>query len=162
MICLPNCKNDKIVNNGQTSVNGEIFRVIINVKVLEDDKFQLFYVDDSSEGKYNINKRTVTYVNGKNEFQSVEFKLPANVLPRKFRIDVGENNYETAIDIKEIEIKFNNNLIKINDKVLERFFQPNQYLKKLKNNYMRIKIDGRYDPFIDSTPLLIKKIELEL
>ena len=136
--------------------------VSLDVKVEHDDKFQLFYINDSLEGGYSINKRLVNSFKGSNDFQPINFKLPSGVLPYKFRIDVGEKGIETLISIRNITLKLNNNVIQINDSAIERFFKPNIYLDKSGNDFIRKKVEGRCDPFFVSTPLLIKKMELEL
>jgi hypothetical protein len=143
-------------------VKDNIFRVFIEVKTQEDDKFQLFYIDDSPEGKFNGDKRLVQQVKGGDEVQIIQFTLPKEVLPYKFRIDLGENNYETIVVIKKVKLMYNNEVIEIDDLTLPRFFKPNVYLEKVETGYLRKTIDGRNDPFLLSTPLLIKKIELEL
>ncbi len=143
-------------------VNDDIFKVFIDIKVNEDDKFQLFYVDDSPEGDFSVDKRLALLIKGDNNFQVIEFTLPANVFPYKFRVDLGENNLETSIEIRSIKLQYNNDVIEIGNLTLERFFQPNIYLEKTVNGYLRKTIDGRNDPFLLSTPLLIKKMELEL
>lgn len=137
------------------------FKVIMDVTVKEDDKFQLFYIDDSSEGTFTPEKRVVFNLKGGDSPQKIQFTLPEKVLPYKFRLDLGENNIETIILINEIKLQYNNEKIVIDSLVLERFFQPNIYLQKTENGYLRKIIEGRCDPFLLATPLLIKKMELE-
>lgn len=139
-----------------------LFKVTMDVIVMEDDKFQLFYIDDSPEEPFSLEKRLVFNLKGNDSPQKIQFILPENVFPYKFRIDLGENKNETTINIKEIKIKYNNKIILIEKLVLERFFQPNIYLEKVDNGYLRKFVDGRYDPFLVSSALLNKKIELEL
>jgi hypothetical protein len=138
------------------------FKVIMEVTVKEDDKFQLFYIDDSPEGTFTPEKRVVVNLKGSDSSQKIQFRLPEKVLPYKFRIDLGENKMETIILINEIKLQYNDEKIVIDALVLERFFQPNMYLQKTENGYLRKTIEGRCDPFLVSTPLLIKKMELEL
>lgn len=138
------------------------FKVIMDVTVKEDDKFQLFYIDDSPEGTFTPEKRVVFNLKGDDSPQKIQFTLPQKVLPYKFRIDLGENNIETIVLINEIKLQYNNEKIVIDSLVLERFFQPNIYLQKTENGYLRKTIEGRCDPFLVSTPLLIKKTEIEL
>ncbi|WP_347923215.1 hypothetical protein [Pontimicrobium sp. SW4] len=162
------CKNeDKKATEVQTPIKKEVvkdnlFKIIMEAKVKEDDKFQVFFTDDSPEESFSANKRLVKNIVGSEEFQTLEFVLPKEVLPFKFRIDLGENSYETLVEIGVIKLEYNNEVIEIDPLTLERFFQPNIYLQKTDNGFMRKTIDGRCDPFLMSTPLLIKKIELEL
>ena len=75
--------------------------------------------------------------------------------------DFGENKIETPVKINSIELKYNSDSIVIDALVLEHFFHPNIYLEKGDSGYLRKTLNGRYDPFLVSTPLLEKKIELE-
>ncbi len=53
------------------------------------------------------------------------------------------------------------NEINIDKSLIDIFFQPNRYLQKTSNGYFRIVVNGKYDPFLESSPLLNKKIEIE-
>lgn len=145
-------------------VKDNIFRVFINIRVSEDDKFELYYVGDTPDGNFNVNERVAKYIKGSDDFQVVELSLPENIFPYKFRIDLGDNinKYETDIEIKSIIIQLNKEKIEIENELLSSFFQNNVYLEKTPLGYKRKSVDNRYDPFLISTPLLIKKIELEL
>jgi len=160
-------KNENSKNSNQDLIEtknkeDDQFKVIIEAVVKEDDKFQLFYVDNSPDGIFSPEKRVVFNLKGGDTPQKIQFTLPEKVLPYKFRIDLGENNIETIVEIYDIKLQYNNRKILIDSLVLERFFQPNIYLEKLNNGYKRKVVDGRCDPFLVSTPLLNKKMELEL
>ncbi|PIV92783.1 MAG: hypothetical protein COW44_12960 [Flavobacteriaceae bacterium CG17_big_fil_post_rev_8_21_14_2_50_33_15] len=160
------CKNDRQNNNHtpikKAEIKDNLFKVNMNIKVDENDKFQLFYIDDSLEGSFSPEKRLAIDVNASDSPQDIQFTLPEKVFPYKFRLDLGENNIETTVEINEIKLQFNNEEILIDKLVLERFFQPNIYLEKTDKGYLRKIVDGRCDPFLISTPLLNKKMELEL
>ncbi|MFI0429724.1 hypothetical protein [Mariniflexile sp. HMF6888] len=160
------CKNDKQNNNytprKKAEIKDNLFKVSMNIKVDENDKFQLFYIDDSPEGSFSQEKRLTININGSDSLQDVQFTLPEKVFPYKFRVDLGENNVETIVEINEIKLQYNNESILIDKLVMERFFQPNIYLEKTDKGYLRKTIKGRCDPFLLSTPLLNKKIELDL
>lgn len=161
------CKNEKKDNlNLDINVNQKvestyIFEVSMEAIVKEDDKFQLFYVDSYPDDSFTPENRVVSIIKGSQDAQKIKFMLPENILPYKFRIDLGEYKNESPIEINEINLKYNTNSIIIDKAILNRFFQPNIYLERVDNNYFRKFIDGRYDPFLVSTPLLNKKIELE-
>jgi hypothetical protein len=155
-MCIVSCKK-----NSQKTSADNAFKVSIKIKVKENDKFQLFYVEDTKKESYTENKRITCSVNGKNNFQNVEFTLPPSVLPEKFRIDVGETKVNTLIEIEEVSINYRNKQVIISDNTFHRFFKPNIYLEKNKNGYMRKTIENRYDPFFISTALLNKRIELD-
>ena len=61
------------------------------------------------------------------------------------------------------KLVLNENVINIDSKTLEVFFQPNIYLERVSNGiYLRKAMNGKYDPFLISKPILDKKIEIEL
>ena len=163
------CKNNQKRNTAERPhlakseevIHDDLFKVLLDVTIFEDDRFQLFYVDDVSEGVFSAEKRLACNVKGKDTSQKIKFTLPKNVFPHKLRLDFGENKIETPVKINSIELKYNSDSIVVDALVLEQFFQPNIYLEKRKSEYLRITLNGRYDPFLVSTPLLDKKIELE-
>lgn len=145
-------------------VKDNTLSIILDVKVKEDDKLELYYVINSPEDGFSRDNRYATYIKGNNEFQKIEFKLPKDVFPYKLRLDLGDNGnkYETNIEIKSITLQLNNNTIEIDHTTMDSFFQPNVYLQKTDNGYSRKVVDGKYDPFLLAKPVLIKKMELEL
>ncbi|MDX1772977.1 hypothetical protein [Oceanihabitans sediminis] len=171
------CKNDKNqnINEEQKTKQTEnsnkevvlkednILTVTMSVKVLEDDKFELYYVDDSIDRSFNSEDRIAVYVQANNNFQTIEFKLPEYSLPYKFRIDLGDNSnkHESNVEIKSVTLQLNQFTIDIDDATMDSFFQPNKYLQKINGGYTRKIVDNKYDPFLLAKPVLIKKIELE-
>lgn len=146
----------------EVALKDNILKISINIVVPQDDKLQLFYVDDDPEGNFNPDKRLAINVKANDNAQKITFSLPEGVFPYKLRLDLGENSFESAIYVNSINLELNNNVIDIENEVLERFFQPNIYLEREGNGFNRKVIDGRCDPFLLSTELLIKKMELEL
>ena len=136
----------------------EIFNITLNIKVFEDDKFKVYYLEKEHSGYDEKNKVEVN-VTGSNSYQDINFAL--SQLPHKFRIDLGESGIESKIWISGVTIEYKQQKIGIEDNALHRFFKPNIYLKRAQKGYIRKTIDNRYDPFLESTPLLEKKIELE-
>ncbi|MCM4167881.1 hypothetical protein KCTC52924_01302 [Arenibacter antarcticus] len=146
-------------NSRNKNVGKDYFKITLIAKVLEDDKFQVFYTDEKNKG-YTENKRISTSVNKSQDFQEIPFLL--NTIPLKFRIDLGENGHKSFVEIEKVILDNGNAKIELNSKVLHRFFKGNIYTEKVDNGYYRSDVEGRYDPFITSTALLEKKIELEL
>jgi hypothetical protein len=142
----------------------DTFKILMDVKVLEDDKFDVFYVGDSPEGSFDSKKRVDGYVKGGNEFQLLTVKLPKGILPYKLRIDLGDNinKHETNIEVRSFKLQFNNRTIELDNAALDSLFSPNIYLQKIDNGYSRKIIDGKYDPFLIANQALINKIETEL
>lgn len=169
VIIFIGCKNEKkyatdVVTSkfeNKQIIIDNLFKVIVDITILEDDRLQLFYVDDTPDGAFSAEKRLEYNVKGNNSSQKIQFTLPEMVFPFTFRLDLGENKFETLVKINSIELNYNSESIFIDNLVLEYFFQPNIYLEKINSGFMRKIINGRYDPFIASSPLLNKKIELE-
>lgn len=162
LINLASCneKKNTTVSNDEKAIQNSL-KVSMEIKVLEDDKLQLFYFEDSSQINYEDEKRIAKSIKGKDHFQLVEFVLPENIIPSKFRIDVGENGFLSAVEIKNIKISYNTNLIDIENTVFDRFFETNIFLESSEKGLVRKKINGRYDPFFVSKALLIKKMKIE-
>lgn len=141
-----------------------VFKLQFDIKLLENDKFRVFYAENSLDEKFNGEQMIVTSIKGSPEFQTVSIKLPANILPYKLRVDVGENGIknETVIEFKSIKLELNGNNIIINNDIMNNFFKPNSYLEKTEKGFKRKVVKGKYDPFLVSTALLNKKIEIEL
>lgn len=169
VIIFIGCKNNQKRNTAERPhlakseevIHDDLFKVLLDVTIFEDDRFQLFYVDDMPEGTFSAEKRLAYNIKGKDTSQKIKFTLPKEVFPYKLRIDFGENKIETPVKINSIELKYNSDSIVIDALVLEHFFHPNIYLEKGDSGYLRKTLNGRYDPFLVSTPLLDKKIELE-
>lgn len=141
-----------------------ILRISIETVINEDDIIQLFYTDQSEFEDYSSDKRLALPVKGSSTVQTLVFNLPKDVLPYKFRIDLGDNSRmnQTQIDIISITIELNNNNIVVTNELLDSFFQPNIYLEGNETGYERKLLNDRFDPFITSKAILIKKMELEL
>lgn len=145
-------------NTRNKNINGNFFKITLIAKVLEDDKFQVFYIDEIGKG-YTEDKRITTKVNKSQDFQEISFVL--NKVPLKFRIDLGENRHRTIVEIDKVILDNGSKQIELNSAVLHRFFDTNIYTSKVEHGYNRRDVQGRYDPFISSTALLMKKLELE-
>ncbi len=159
-----NSRNDTTTDSPTTKIEKKdsVFRVSLTAKIREDDKLQLLYIVDSPDGKYDSKNRIEANVTGKQKLQTMVFELPKNILPYKFRIDLGEKGHETTIEIDNIKIEMNTNKIVVDSSTIHRYFQKNIYLDT--EDWMTFKrksVTNRYDPFLTSKAFLIKKIELE-
>lgn len=164
------CKDEKKSMNTpidtviEKVVKDDILTITLEVRIEEDDKFEIYYVDDLPENGFSADKRLANYIKGGDDYQLVTFALPKKVWPYNLRFDLGDNNnkYETPVEIKSITFKYNNNVFEIDKSIMDSFFQPNAYLEPTTNGYSRKAVDGKYDPFLITKPVLIKKMELEL
>lgn len=170
ILLIFSCKDEKKSSIAPVDVSSEnvakddILTITLDVRTKEDDKFEIYYVDDFSENGYSADKRLAVYVKGNKDYQSITFTLPKEVWPHQLRLDLGENNnkYETPVEIKSIRFKLNNNNFELDGPTIESFFHPNAYMEPITNGYSRKVVDGKYDPFLIAKPVLIKKMELEL
>tara|TARA_R110000765_G_scaffold84294_2_gene163196 strand:+ start:2584 stop:3096 length:513 start_codon:yes stop_codon:yes gene_type:complete len=136
-------------------------RIILTAKVIEDDKFQLFYIDPAT-GKYNERDVVRVNVKGSQDFQSIVFELPLKTFPKQFRIDIGENKIESHIEIDSLTIVFGSKKLVMNNMTFNRFFKHNIYIEENGNGiYSRKLINNKYDPFFSSTEFLKKHLELK-
>lgn len=152
ILILFSCRNTNQNNNK------EIFKITLIAKVLEDDKFQVFYINMKNQG-YTEDKRIVANVQRSLGYQEITFQL--NTIPLTFRIDLGENGHNSIVEVDKVVLDNGNKKIELNNNVLHRFFEANIYTRKVDKGYHRNAVEGRYDPFINSTALLEKKLELE-
>lgn len=170
VLLIFSCKDEKksgsepVGTPSQNMVKDDILTITMKVRTKEDDKFEIYYVDDFPENSFSADKRLASYVKGSEDYQSLTFTLPKEIWPYHLRFDLGDNNnkYETPVEIKSISFKLNNNNFEIDSSIIENFFQPNAYLEPTANGYSRKVVDGKYDPFLLAKPILIKKIDLEL
>ena len=142
----------------------DILKVVLEVSTEEADRIQLFYTSESEEEGYSAKKQLIKSIKGASESEKIEFELPAKIIPYKLRIDLGDNSnrYESQINILSVTFKLNDNEFFITPELMDSFFQPNIYLERNANGYKRKIVEEKYDPFIVSKAILIKKIELDL
>lgn len=136
----------------------EFFTVTLNIKVIENDKLKVYYIENIGQ-EYTEEKKVEINVKGSEEFQNFNFSIEG--VPYKFRIDLGENGNETQVWISEIHLKYKGREIFVDKSIIHRLFNPNVYLQQTKKGWIRKSKDKRYDPFIESSALLQKRMELE-
>ena len=145
-------------NTRNRNISKDIFKITLVAKVMEDDIFQVFFIDEINKG-YTDDKRIVVNVKQSLDFQEITFQL--NSIPLTFRIDLGEKGYDSLVAIDKVILENGSKRIELDNNVLHRFFEANIYISKIGSEYHRSTVEGRYDPFINATALLEKKLELE-
>lgn len=138
--------------------------ITISLRVLEDDKIELFYSGKTSLNRFDENQKFSQLVKGSSKVQKIKFRIPIESNPLKLRIDLGDNRKKkvSIIAVKEIELKRNGNVIRIDESLVNSFFQSNVYLQKTEQGYLRRIVNNKYDPYLVSKPILSKKIKIEL
>lgn len=125
--------------------------VTVKAKVLEDDKFQLYFSEEII-GQYHPDDIIEANVKGIDKFQNITFNLPEHIYPIKLRIDLGVRKIETPIYIDEIVLSTGTNKKVLKNAELLEYFKPNKYIEldEFSSIYDRKTIEGLYDPFLIS------------
>lgn len=161
LICfasLISCKSDKkeqviepsdantIIKNNDIEGN-MYFEVIMNVVVLRDDIFHVFYKDFNDEG-YSAEKVIEVDVKGKKDNQQLVFALPEDIIPNGLRLDFGTNYGQDPIKLNTLKIRFDKNEFVFDDGKFEQLFKPNKFVVYGESDQEIITepIDGAYDP----------------
>src|SRR5690606_29654296 len=173
MLCVFvfSCKNEKNPNIGkEDTINKEvnesisknekdnILKIVIDLKILEDNKIDVFYIGDNPDSGFSVDELVSKRVLGSSNFQKIELELPKDILPYSFRIDLGDNSKreETVVEIKSIKLTLNDNEIDIDNSTLDGFFQPNIYLERVNGGYLIKIVDNKFGPFLLSKPIIDK------
>lgn len=140
------------------SSSGEV-TLTIEAKFLLNDKFQIYYTKEPNvelSGENFFDK----YVYGNDQMQKVTFKFPKGVIPCKIRLDLGENNEQKNISIKNISISYNDNLINGDDGEFMTLWTPNESLVYNSNQFLYdiVLINGLHDPLLISNVNVEKKL----
>jgi len=142
-------------------VESDVINFNVKLKSLDDDIFQLFYIDDpklSYTDSLLIRKKII----GKDQFQDLTFKIMSKKNILKLRFDIGEKGLNSGIVIESINIGFAEKSILVNESNFHRFFSPNIFINTQNfRSFKRKSINGKYDPFFLSKALLEKKMQIE-
>lgn len=152
-----------LVNHNKLEKKDNIFKIIIKIKVANDDVFEVYFLDDKHANKFEPTKKIRKKITGKNEFQHVVFEFPKGLRPYGFRIDLGENVHQKEMRIELINMKYNYNTISIKEDLIQYLFVVNEYLEIERGSGV-VKIierNSKRDPFITANPALNKKIKIE-
>ncbi len=145
---------------GQESLENKDLELILVIKIPVQERIQLFYQDIAQEA-FTDKKRLYKDVNPSPNFQKVKFKISTGHIPHKLRLDLGENRNENDIEISQI-VLVQLDTLKMTKNNFERYFQGNKYVEICGSNFSRRVRNNEYDPYLTSTPLLTKTIQLKL
>lgn len=131
-----------------SSIVGENrFKLIIDVVVLKNDKFQLYY-KEYNIAEFSANKMTEVFVNGSTNSQKIIFSIPSNETPTHLRLDFGANYSQEVIKFNNMVLRYGNKEYEFDNEKFAQLFKSNKYTsfdefsKKIKNKV----ISERYDP----------------
>ncbi|MFC1730868.1 hypothetical protein ACFL6I_11090 [candidate division KSB1 bacterium] len=121
-------------------------KIIIDAKVREDDRFQVYYLDEE-DGCFTEEKSVKKDFQGSKLFQEIEFELPPSSNYKKLRLDIGINGYQKSIHIRRIILRSEYREYIFNSFAPD-FISHNQYVSvdSINNIFMPKVISGGYAP----------------
>jgi len=130
------------------------FTVILTAKVLENDRFHVYYRGFDDPNFVTDNMITSSVV-GQDDFQEISFVLKKGDLPIFFRIDCGINFEQQPVIFESLKIRYLNKQYNFDKLEFAQLFRPNQYVNFVtnKSEILTSVIDGRYDPHFISINL---------
>jgi hypothetical protein len=149
--CNKKTEEDNVLNNG--------FSVIIEGVFAKNDKVQVFYL---TEGKdWNDENSVISPVYASSEMQKLKIDFPEKMIPKNIRVDVGENEYQSNITLKNISVLYKNDTISGDNDNFKIYFYPNEFITwdPVYYGYKLSKINNSYDPYFMGNDLLIDKLE---
>lgn len=156
LLSLVACKNTE--NKEEVAVKDN-FSVVFEGVFTKNDKIQIFYLVDGADWSDESSVSQNIYAS--NEMQKIELDLPKEVIPSNLRVDLGFNPTQSNVTIKNISVKYKNDIINGDLGVFSDYFFPNQYVSWDPNyfGYKLTVIDGNYDPFLMGNDLLIDSLK---
>lgn len=118
----------------------------LKAKVLENDLFQLFYLQ---EGESSFSEKNSVRVNVKGDtaYQNIKFIIPLDTLITKFRLDVGRNSKQKPMRFERIDLKALNTSFEY---TMSESFMPNVNITQKDGQYITNSTTKSYDPFFTS------------
>jgi len=137
------------------------FDITVDIKIKKDDDLIIYYKDGSNE--WIVEEKAVwNTVKGSGDFQKIVFKLPEDVIPNDFRIDIGRNEYkgQDPIEIRSISLNYLDNSFVVTQEMFATFFRPNQFLRydDVTKQYSLNKVEENYDPYFEVTPSMYPQL----
>jgi hypothetical protein len=133
----------------------EAMKLVVTARVPQDDTFQIFYMQREDD-KFDTGNSVKTRIKGDKAFQDIRFQLPEIDRLKRLRFDIGSNPEQDTIVIKQIKFIKENEELVFNQEEFNLLFEPNIYIKKVKNPGIffgkTIPIKGRtvHDPYFVS------------
>lgn len=167
LISLVSCKNEEKTNQEAELIvekKPNVFTVSLNVIVLEDDSFQVYYKNDEESNFEEKNSIFVEFKGG-SQPQDIVFNLPQDELPNYLRLDFGTNKQQKEITINSFKIEVYGKTFEVNGKEFFNYFYANELVKIDKENSKLTPLtssEGNYDPIFTSEDGLKNQINLLL
>lgn len=141
------------MENG-TKRNEDSIKIEIEATIVEDDKFQLFYLLDGQNGYSEKFAKWIDVI-GSKDAQKILFELPDSLKIRKLRIDIGTNTSQESITINQVKVKQRGETLLLKSKDVFKTFQPSRFiqLNQDSTSLKLFQIEERYDPYLSSIDL---------
>ena len=136
----------------------DYFEVSLNFLAEKDDNFQLFYSEDYF-GDYSEEQSVSAGFLGTKKHQSLTFKLPKDIFPSRYRLDIGSNKEQKLIKIRSLTIRYDRNEIFIPENEINKYLIPNDFINYVNGFHLTpLEVEGvmTYDPYFTCSPELIK------
>ncbi|MBL7934146.1 MAG: hypothetical protein JNL60_19740, partial [Bacteroidia bacterium] len=82
-------------------------KIVVTATFNEDDAFTVYYMPNS-ESQYSDEQSVSHYIRSKKKEQSFVFNLPDSRLIKKIRFDLGRNEMQKEIEIKQVYLSYDN------------------------------------------------------
>ena len=128
---LGSCKNETPIDDLPLVVHTlpeNAVSVQLSAIVPEDDTFELFYSQDSTDN-YGAEKSIRTALQGSGSIQQIYFVLPDSVRPTNMRIDPGDNRLQGKMQIEKLKINYYNDSLVISGQEFFNHFRASSHLK---------------------------------
>lgn len=138
----------------------ETVDMTVKFKYAHEDTFKVYYTKDSKAPIDGSLMMTLP-VHASKDFQEVTFVFPLGDFPKVIRLDVGNNQEATNIEIKDIKIMQGDNVIDDSDWITTKNWSPNESLlsEENPNSYKIIPINGTKGPVFMSNITIQEKLE---
>lgn len=155
---LNSCKND-VVKEEQTS-SKDNFSVVIEGVFEKNDKLQVFYLLDGKEWSEENSVSQAIYAS--KDMQKIELDFPKNVKIKNVRVDLGFNPTQSYVTIKNISVKYKDEIIDGDLEGYILYFTPNEFVTWDPNyfGYKLSTLNDNYDPFMMGNELFIDKLAM--
>lgn len=125
LMTFVSCKDDKKTDNQVIEEPVNTFEVTLDVNLKKNDTLHLYYTEDNSINFTEENSLWVS-AEGKEQNQNVVFKLPVDVFPSQFRLDMGVNPENERIVLNGITFSYAGQTSTIRDSLIYNYFRPDE------------------------------------
>jgi hypothetical protein len=160
-IVFVSCKKEKTDNQIESEEKSKTFDVTLNMVVSQDDNFQIFYIDGSNQD-FDENKSLWVSVKGSSEPQDIIFNLPEDVIPSNIRLDLGNNENQSAMKFNSFKMSYYDKSYELKDTLILKNFVIGEQLNYDKATSTLTPNKGKaiiYDPLLYPQSNLREEIE---